>query len=204
MAANDYVQLEEIKHTLELSNLSYADEDLKLAITTASRGIDDYCGRQFFTGGTAEVRYYTASHAAYQPIDDLVSLGTLQTDYDGDGVYETTWTQGTDFLLEPQNASAYSKPYDTIRVLYPRTSLRLPMYAGAIKVTGQFGWAAAPAAVKQATIIMATRFLRRGRDAPFGVVGVGFDNAAVRIPSVDPDVRFMLEPYQRGGGVMVA
>ena len=200
----DYVALEEIKHTLELSNLTYADNDLSLAITAASRGIDDYCGRQFTSGGTAEVRYYTACHASYLEIDDLISMGTLQSDYNGDGTFETTWTVGTDYVLEPQNAPAYAKPYDKIRILYPRTSLRFPIYVGSVKVTGQFGWATVPAPIKQATTIMAERFLKRSRDAPFGVVGVGFDNIAVRISSVDPDVKFLLEPYVKGGGVMVA
>ncbi len=41
-------------------------------------------------------------------------------------------------------------------------------------------------------------------DAPFGVVGLGFDQAAVRIPTIDPDLRFLLDPYTKGGGVMVA
>jgi hypothetical protein len=200
----DYVSLAEIKNTLELANLTYADNDLRTAITAASRGIDDYCGRQFTSGGTAEVRYYTASHATYLPIDDLVSLGTMKTDYDGDGVYETTWTVNTDFLLEPQNAPAYSKPYDQIRILYPRSSLRFPPYAGGVQITGQFGWSEPPAAIKQATIILSERLLQRARSAPFGVVGIGFDNVAVRIPTVDPDVSFLLSPYLRGGGVMVA
>lgn len=201
---SDYVTLEELKHTMELSNLTYADQDLAVAITAASRGIDNYCDRQFFSGGTSEVRYFTPTHATYLPIDDLVSLGTVQSDYDNDGVFETTWAVGSDFLLEPQNAPAFGKPYNQLRLTYPRTSLRFPPYAGSIKITGQFGWATPPAEVKKATKIMAIRLERRAREATFGVVGIGFDNTAVRIPQVDPDLHFLLDPYVKGGGVMVA
>ncbi len=200
----DYVTLEEAKYTAGLTGLNYKDDDLREAITAASRSIDNYCGRTFYSGGTADVRYYTAyDSTTHLNIDDVVSVTALETDYDGDGVYETLWTQGTDFLLEPQNAPTLSQPYTSIRVLYPRTSLRLPKYAGAIRITGSFGWDSPPPEVKRATRILAIRLMKRG-DAPFGVVGVGFDNTSVRIPSVDPDLRFLLDPYAKGGGVMVA
>src|SRR5512135_3100859 len=96
----DYIALEEVKHTLELSNLTYADEDLRLAISSASRGIEDYCGRVFFTGGTAETRYFTSFEPWCVEIDDLITTNvgaTVMSDYDGDGVYESTWTINRDY-----------------------------------------------------------------------------------------------------------
>ena len=71
-------------------------------------------------------------------------------------------------------------------------------------MTGVFGWSEVPAPVKQATTIMATRLLRRAREAPFGVVGLGLDNAPVRIAKIDPDVAFLLNPFVKGGGVLAA
>jgi hypothetical protein len=200
---SDYVSLEEMKNTLELQNLTYKDDDLREAITAASRSIDNYCGRTFYSGGTADVRYYTATSTTYLDVDDIVSIASFKTDYDGDGVYETTWTQGTDYALEPANAVALSEPFTTIRILYPRTSLRLPAYVNGVQVTGQFGWSQAPATVKRATRILSARFVKRG-DAPFGVIGIGFDGSSVRVPSVDPDLHFLLDPYAKGSGVMVA
>src|SRR5512146_3206210 len=190
----DYIALEEVKHTLELSNLTYADEDLRLAISSASRGIEDYCGRVFFTGGTAETRYFTSYDYRCVEIDDLITINVnpvVMSDYDGDGVYESTWTLNTDYLLQPLNAPAFGKPYKEIRI-HPRGTQRFSVYPRGFQVTGQFGWDAVPEPVKSATGIMAERLMRRARDAPFGVVGIGLDNAAVRIPSVDPDVRFLL------------
>jgi hypothetical protein len=56
-----------------------------------------------------------------------------------------------------------------------------------------------PAQVKEATSILAARLIRRMREAPFGVVVVGGIDvgAAARIARVDPDVRFLLEPFTR-------
>lgn len=199
-----YVSLEEFKNSAELTGTTYADADAKIALEAATLGIDNYCGRPFSTGGTADIRYYTATQAQYLDVDDLVSVVSLKTDYDGDGIYETTWASGTDYQLEPLNAPALSQPYNQIRVLYPRTSLRLPAYTSGVQITGQFGWSEPPATIKKATTIMAGRLLKRGRDAPFGVIGIGFDGNAVRVPMVDPDLHFLLDPYVKGGGVMVA
>jgi hypothetical protein len=73
-----------------------------------------------------------------------------------------------------------------------------------VAVTGQFGWPAVPAQVIEATTILATRLLRRAREAPFGVVGLGIDGAAVRISRFDPDVGFLLDPLVKGSGVLAA
>ena len=47
-------------------------------------------------------------------IDDAVSVTSVATDLDGDGVYETTWTVGTDYWVGPRNAPARGQPYRTI------------------------------------------------------------------------------------------
>jgi hypothetical protein len=200
----DYVALEEIKNTLELSNLTYADNDIRLAITAASVGMDNHCDRQFSTGGTVEARVFTPYQPTLVEVDDLLSVTTVQSDYDGDGVYETTWA-ATDYILWPFNAPSRNRPYEEIRI-HPRPSftLRFSLFPGSVKVTGQFGWSAVPPGVKQATTIMAIRLLRRTRDATFGVVGTGFDGTSFRIPKVDPDLFFLVEDYVKGGGVMVA
>ncbi len=198
-----YISLEEAKHTLELTGLTYKDDDLSEAIDAASRGIDNYCGRRFTSGGTADVRYYTAYNTMYVDIDDTSTVTAFDTDYDGNGTYETSWTVTTDYVLEPANNPAIGLPYNKVAVAYPRTSKRLPYYTNAVRVTGTFGWTEAPPEIKRATRIMAVRLMKR-TDAPFGVTGIGFDNVAVRIPTIDPDLKFLLDPYAKGGGVMVA
>jgi hypothetical protein len=55
-----YVELEQFKSSAELTNTSFADQDIRNAIAAASRGIDAVCGRRFWLDtGSANVRYYT-------------------------------------------------------------------------------------------------------------------------------------------------
>src|SRR5262249_42740226 len=118
------------------------------------------------------------------------------TDDDADAVFENTWTQNTDFVLEPLNAASDTEPWTAVRV-QPYTSRIFYCWPRSLRVTGKFGWLTPPPAVKQATELLAARLLKRSREAPFGVVGLGLDEGAVRIPRLDPDVAALLGPYMR-------
>lgn len=194
-----YVQVEEVKQTLELTGLTFADLDLQLAIAAATMGINEFTGRRFDADDdeTSE-RQFTPYAANYLDIDDLVTCAAFQTDSTGDGVFDTTWTLNRDFVLEPLNAAANGKPYELVRV-HPLGNLRFYSWPRSVQITGKFGWPTVPAPVKQATTIMAERLMRRARDAPFGVVALGFDQPGMQIPKLDPDVRFLLESYVKAG-----
>lgn len=187
--------------------MSFADYDAQMAITAASNGIEQYTGRVFsLTTSGSVVRYYTPNDANTLNIDDIVTLttgATVQIDIDGDGIFETTWTRNTDYLLEPLNAQADGWPYQWIRI-HPRSAQRFPVWPRSVQVTGQFGWPTVPVNVKEATLIMAVRLMKRAREAPFGIVGLGLDNNPVRIARVDPDVCFLLDHWQRGYEVLIA
>lgn len=190
-----YLELEEFKSTASLTGFSFADSDIRLAIESASRGIDEYCSRRFYPDADAtQVRIYTPLYTDHVRIDDLITLTSLKLDTAGLGTYGTTWTVGTHFRLEPLNALDDGIPYTTIRTYGAN---RLTGYPGSIEVTGKFGWSAAPAMVKQACTIIATRLLLRARQAPFGVVSIGLEGAAVRAVSMarDPELAFLLNPY---------
>jgi hypothetical protein len=64
-----------------------------------------------------------------------------------------------------------------------------------VRVTGTFGWAAIPDAVKQATILLSIRIFKR-LDSPLAVAGFG-DLGVVRVGRVDPDVDSLIHPYKR-------
>lgn len=192
-----YVTRTALKGTLTLANETFADDDIDLALEAASRAIDEHCGRRFYPDSdAAQVRYFSALEDGIVRVDDLVTLTTLKTDPDRDGVFEYTWA-ATDYALGPVNALAEGRPYTEIQRL-PYGSYYFPTYYPAtIQVTGKFGWAAAPPAVKAATSILATRLLKRMREAPLGVVGFGMDGATVRVSSTDPDVGMLLAPFVR-------
>ncbi len=72
-------------------------------------------------------------------------------------------------------------------------------------MVGTFGWTAVPEPVYAATLILASQIVKYMREAPFGVVGLGIDQVAVRVSSTNPQVMMHLDPYVRGGdGVLVA
>lgn len=191
--ATEYITSDQLKSTLELTGETFADSDIEAAIKAASRGIDNLCGRRFYadTDATKE-RYYTPDDEAWLRIDDLVELGSLQTDPDGGGTFEDTWVENTDFLLEPLNAPADAKPWTSIRV-HPLGNFYLPCYPRSVKVTGKFGWATVPDEIVEATTVLASKLMRRAREAPFGVVAFGIEaGSAMRIARQDPDVLFLV------------
>lgn len=195
--ADNYAPLEELRSTLELGEETFADADLTLAITAASRGIDKHCNRRFWADANAnQVRHYSPTNRGLLLIDDLIELTSLKSDPTGDSSFPDTWTQNEHFLLEPLNAAADGEPWTLIRVL-PQSSFALPTARPrSVKVTGKFGWASVPAGIKEATMVIASKLLRRAREAPFGVVALGIEGGAMRIIRSDPDVGFLIEPFR--------
>jgi hypothetical protein len=65
-----------------------------------------------------------------------------------------------------------------------------------VQVLGKFGFAAIPAAVRQACLIQATRIYKR-RDAPFGVTGSAEMGTLQILGRIDPDVASLLSGLMR-------
>jgi hypothetical protein len=197
----NYCTVEELKSRLGITDTS-DDFELGLAAAGASRAIDEITGRYFWRGtGT---RTYIPESISRQSLDDLVSVTSLAVDRDGDGVFEETWTQGTDYALEvapgKYNAAAKGEqwPYTAAVVI---TGGRLFPYVwmwshlDRIQVTGVFGWPAVPLNVKNAAIIAGAQIFRI-KDAPFGVAGFG-EFGVVRVQS-NPQVMWLLHRYING------
>lgn len=200
---NLYVTSADLKTILGIDDASdYADTAIDLAVETASRIIDAYKRCRYYP--TTEIRYYTNdfSRARALAIDDLVSLTSVQVDTDGDLVYDETWVNGTDFVLDPVNAPLEGKPYDRI-TLIPNARQRIPTGPHAVKVAGSFGWAETPTPVQQAAVLLANRFVTRSRQAPLGVLVAQANDAIAlaRLGSIDPDAAFLLDqlPGRRPG-----
>jgi hypothetical protein len=194
-----YVSRTELKTTMGISVTTY-DDDIDLAITAASRAIDGYKQTRYYP--TTETRYYDPPTGTALEIDDLNSLTSITADLTGDGTFETTWTNGTHFILEPENNALIGAPYRTVRLL-PQSGAYWPSYLKSIKVIGSFGWAETPILVKAACKILAQRFYAR-KDSPLGVLAVGVEGAAVHLRKTDPDVAFMLDSVDSRPARLVA
>jgi hypothetical protein len=202
----NYCTVEEIKSRLGIPDAA-DDFELGLAATGASRMVDEITGRYFWRG--TDTRTYVPENWFRQPLDDLVSVTTLKVDRDGDGVFEESWTQGTDYALEVgfghYNVSAKGEqwPYTAAQVitggkLFP--FVWMWSHLDRVQVAGTFGWPAVPLNVKNAALIAAADLFRL-KDAPFGVAGFG-EFGAVKV-TANPRVMALVHRYIRGERVGV-
>ena len=164
-------------------------------IMAASRWIDGHCGRWFFP--IAATFYYTPKFEDKLDIDDLLTITSLKTDDNGDGVYETVWTTA-DYRLTPLNAPSFSQPWTSIEQSYSTAYEFEPEVSKQVEIVGTFGYclsANIPFDVKEACLMQASR-LYHAKDAPLGVMG---DNRLgwVKTKDVEQDVRKLLAHYVR-------
>jgi hypothetical protein len=192
--APDYVTAAELGAHLRIGDTG-DDVALAVAISAASRAIDHYCNRQFGLVASPEERRYTASALAGRTrwvidIDDLMTTTGLVAEVaDVDGEID-------DYDLEPINAASKGRPWT--RLVVNDTSEALPTGDEfEVTITASWGWSAVPTAVKQATLLQASRFHAR-RDSPYGVAGSPDLGSELRLLSrVDADVAVALRPYTR-------
>lgn len=185
-----------MKATLTLTGETYADADISAAIVAACRAIDNRCNRRFYKDTSDTTRYYTPLRPDYLRIDDLADVTSVKVDQGGDGTFEETWVENTDFWFEPLNAETDGWPRTSIHV-HPSSGSSFPSYRRSVQIVGKHGWDVVPGAVVEATTIMASRLLKRAREAPFGVASLGLDGAGVRVVRLDPDVELLIGPYAR-------
>ena len=199
---NGYCTLADVKAAARITD-SIDDTLLELSIESASREIDSYTERVFYsTGGTPVARVYIPQDIYLVETDDIVSVTTVKSDSAGDGTFDITWT-ATDFQLEPLNgrAGGIDTPATRIRAigdyLWPVYEPRnVNSNQASVQVTGVFGFATVPTAVRQATILSALRQYKR-YESPTGVLGFS-DIGVVRVGTkLDPDVERMIQPYRK-------
>lgn len=196
-----YATLNELKGFVGIPTADVADDaTLTSALDSASAQVDAFCDRTFLADGVATVRQYQVSDTGRLDVDPISTTTGLvvKTDDNADGVFETTWTLGTDYRLEPINAAAAGDPWTRLVVLGTRWFPKI-QYRPGVEVTAKFGWpgGTAPAPVKHATLIQASRLWLR-KNAPFGVAGsVEFGSEVRLLAKLDPDVESLLRPYRR-------
>jgi len=192
----DYCTLAQVKSALRITD-AIDDSLLETAIDAASRWVDGYCGRNFeVASGTTSRDYIPSGRMEPLLIDDLTSVVSVKIDEDLDRSFATTLNE-IDYQAEPVNARAFGNDYPYTR-LRPQEDGYWPVsYSRAtVRVEGTFGWPAVPDAVREATILQASRLFTR-LDSPLGVAGFG-DMGAMRVSfKGDPDVLMLLAPYRR-------
>lgn len=201
--APDYTTVAALKAYVRIPALDTQDDvQLALAVTAASRAIDNATNRQFGLVATPEARYYTAEWQSCDnrytvEIDDvmIVTGASVVADPTGDGDFDLTVTA---YDFKPVNAASKGKPYTQ---LWIDRTVSLPVSAvDGLQVTARWGWSDVPDTIEQATLVQASRFFTR-REAPFGVAGSPESGSEMRLlERVDPDVKVMVQSYYRWWG----
>ena len=191
---NGYCTLAEVKAALRLVD-SVDDTLLEKSIEGASRRIDGYCGRFFYQSTTTAIKFF-AGNAYRLPTRDISSTSGLivQTDNDGDGTFETTWTINQDYIVEPLDADLQDRPYRAIVAVGGKTFplFYIPTEAG-VQVTAKWGYEFVPHDIREACVLLSMRQFAR-YNAALGVMA--FSDMAITVRAVDPDVRDLLSPYR--------
>lgn len=200
--APDYVTVTELSEFVRVPDTA-DDGQLALAIAAASRAVDQECRRQFGVTDT-ETRAFTACFSPKLDrwvieVDDYAGPGwdslegVVSLDTDGDGEPNVHCDPIT---LGPPSAAPVGFPFTRV-IVGPSAPHKPTGTFEECLVTGRFGWVEVPPAVRQATLLQASRFLAR-RDSPFGVAGAPTVGSELRLlAKVDPDVAVTLRPFRR-------
>lgn len=195
MAIGDpYVSLDELKDYLKMTGKDQYDDVLQDALASVTTEIEAKCNRQFNRATDASQRsYYPDSHCVAK-VHDFYVTTDLAVALNG-----VTLVQDTDFELQPLDGVVDGKPgwpYWVIKLINGRRFNRSANLGGApLKVTARWGWAAVPAPIKQATMIMAAETFQI-KDAPFGVAGMDAFGSALRVRD-NAMAASKLSPYVR-------
>jgi hypothetical protein len=190
---NGYATLAQVKSALRITD-NVDDTLIEQAIESASRRIDGYCGRWFYKTAQTAIKVYPFDYYNVPTQDIANTTVTVAVSTQGNGVYDQTWTQGTDYQLEPLNASLNSDPYNRIVAIGGKTfPIQVTPNVPYVQITAQWGWQNVPIDVTQACVLLSIRQFAR-LNAALGIVG--FNDMAIQVKAVDPDVRDLLNQYR--------
>lgn len=190
---NGYCTLVEVKAVLRLTD-STDDTLLENVIEGASRRVDGFCNRWFYKTSSTAFSVYPLNFYNVSVSDMANTTVTVKTDDNGDGTFETTWTQNTDYALTPYKSILNTRPYTRIVAIGSKSfPLSVINQSPFVQVTAFWGWDSIPDDVREATILLSIRGFAR-YNAALGIVG--FQDMALQVRAVDPDVRDLLNPYK--------
>jgi hypothetical protein len=199
---NGYASLAALKAELTIQD---SDDDIRLeaAINAASRQIDGWCGRRFWQDGSVVAReFYPDDYRTVCPGDISTKTGlVVKVDTGDDGLFATTLTIDTHFLVRPLNAADEVPvwPYTEIVLTDDTSTWFVQSGSGRpnVQVTAKFGWPAVPDDVTQACLIQAKN-LYKATSGTYSGFQLSVDAGAVmRTPGMDGVAGMLLERYRK-------
>ncbi len=179
------------------------------AITDASRAVDAFCrqepgtfaprtltkvfdvqGSRLSLWGSNQSRITDNSRGWVSSLNvpPLLSITTLSTDDNADGVYDTVWTPTVDYVLYPLNQEVKRQ----IQTNSDTGRQGFPFGQAKVQIVGTWGITedgATPLPIRRATLLLAMNYYRRPSTAQ---TSQGLGGAAVQIGYQDIDVAAIL------------
>lgn len=203
-----YCSKEELKSRLGIDSFDDKDDyELELVMGTVTDWITRYCGRHFYQ--ISEVRTFVPMTVWDLKIDDIVSVTSVDLDYQGDGNYDVHWVEDQDFQLVrfPGSYNVHdegiAQPFNMLQVTSgtnsnPVGGQWLPWIVpftrrDRVQITGVWGWEHVPWNVTQAALYIAAEMFK-AKDSPFGVAG--FEQIGIVKIQASPWVVELLRPYK--------
>jgi hypothetical protein len=171
------------------SGTTSEDTAIDNAIAAAEAEIDQITGRTFVVPSSATAKTYVAYDDYTVYVDDIAKTDGLivKEDTTLDGIYDTTLTITTDYILDGNTA-----PYRVIRRVDGDEFTRGRYGRPTVQVTAFYGYAmTVPDQVKQCALVIAARLYQR-RSSPLGFQAGSVDVGFVRISRTDPEVIALL------------
>lgn len=173
------------------------DRELLGVCRSVSRWVDEWCDR-VFARRTVTIQVDTCGYYSL-PVPDLVSVTTLKTDDDRDGVFETTWST-TDYELQPVNAAVQllPEPYTAIAAVGSRVFPIPTGYPGRpprAQIVGVLGWPSLPPGVAEAAEMIGADYLA-ATGMKFGMLSFGDYAVRARMNGAALE---MLRPHRKYG-----
>lgn len=198
MAIGDpYASLAQLKARLRIEDTA-DDAELTMALATATTDVDEYCKRQFNDSGAVTARQFHGTRRSLLIVDDFSDLGSLvvKTGSRSTG-YTTTLTVDSHFYVGPEGGRINEQDFSIYWRLFATQGHCWPWGdETTVEVSAQWGWAAVPSAVVEATLMWAGRIFRR-RDSPEGILN-SFEGAPVRVGwMIDPDIAQSLRMFRK-------
>ena len=200
---NGYADLDSFKAQMRIPVNDVTDDArLEAAIAAASRQIDGHTGRRFWQDSTVVDRQFYADNARICHVDDISTTSGLivKVDDDDDGVFETTLTVTSNYIVRPVNAADMVPvhPFTEIVLVDSNGAVSLPVHGSGrpgVQITARFGWPAIPDDVTKACLVQAG-MLFKADDASLGAVQFADAGVALRMQNrLHPVAEALLEPY---------
>lgn len=170
-------------------------------VEAASAKVRGICGRDFSPHvGADTARVFRAVSCELVYIDDTYDIDTVELDLDDDGIFETTLT-AAEYESEPANGvgpdGLTGWPTYLLRAVGSSTWFPSWNRRRNVKVTAKWGWAAIPAAVTEATLLLTNR-LHYEVSVPGGVTPPDPNFGIPGAPLMRPHTaEGLLKPYVR-------